>query len=32
MVVIGIPETKTRGLGTVGCAWPPCAQSIIAPT
>ena len=25
IVAIGIPETKTVGLGTVGIAWPPCA-------
>ena len=26
MVAIGMPDTNTRGLGTVGIACPPCAQ------
>src|SRR5258706_11002137 len=32
MVTVGWPITVTRGLGTVGCAWPPCEQSTVAPT
>jgi hypothetical protein len=31
MVAIGIPETKTHGLGTVGTACPPWAQVTTAP-
>lgn len=31
MVATGIPLTDTRGLGTVGVAWPACAQSTVAP-
>jgi hypothetical protein len=31
MVVMGIPETKTQVLGTVGMAWPPCAHVTTAP-
>jgi hypothetical protein len=31
MVAIGIPETNTMGLGTVGIACPPCAQMTVAP-
>src|SRR5262245_33841720 len=30
-VMIGCPPTFTRGLGTVGCAWPACAHSTVAP-
>ena len=29
---MGIPDTKTRGLGTVGIACPPCAHRTVAPT
>src|SRR5438552_13874507 len=32
MVTVGWPPTVTRGLGTVGCACPPCAQVTVAPT
>src|SRR5580765_7530250 len=32
MVAIGMPETKTNGLGTVGTACPPCAHITVAPT
>ena len=32
IVTVGWPLTSTRGFGTVGCAWPPCAQSTVAPT
>src|SRR5713101_8334688 len=32
MVTVGCPVTVTRGLGTVGCACPPCAHSTVAPT
>src|SRR5689334_17361040 len=32
MVTVGMPLTVTRGLGTVGCAWPACEQSTVAPT
>src|ERR1700722_4325178 len=32
MVAMGIPDTRTRGLGTVGSACPPCAHSTVAPT
>jgi hypothetical protein len=32
MVVMGMPETSTRGLGTVGIACPPCEHSTVAPT
>ena len=32
MVAIGIPDTITNGLGTVGMAMPPCAQVTTAPT
>jgi len=32
IVAIGIPDTVTRALGTVGRACPPCAQSTVAPT
>src|SRR4051794_29120186 len=32
MVAAGMPDTNTRGLGTVGTAWPPCAHSTVAPT
>jgi hypothetical protein len=32
IVVAGMPETITRGLGTVGTAWPPCEHSTVAPT
>jgi len=31
MVAIGIPETKTHGLGTVGTACPPWAHVTTAP-
>src|SRR5580693_1892294 len=31
MVAIGMPETMTRGLGTVGIACPPCAHITVAP-
>ena len=31
-VVVGMPLTSTRGLGVVGWAWPPWAQSTVAPT
>jgi hypothetical protein len=31
MVVIGVPETVTRGLGAVGVAWPPCEHITTAP-
>jgi hypothetical protein len=32
IVTIGIPDTNTVGLGTVGVATPPCAQETTAPT
>jgi hypothetical protein len=32
MVVVGWPLTSTRGLGAVGCAWPPCEHNTDAPT
>jgi hypothetical protein len=32
MVAIGIPETSTRGLGTVGIACPPWEHKTVAPT
>jgi hypothetical protein len=32
MVVMGMPETKTRGTGAVGWAWPAWAQRTMAPT
>lgn len=32
IVVAGIPATRTRGLGTVGIAWPPWEHSTVAPT
>jgi hypothetical protein len=31
MVAMGMPETMTRALGTVGNACPPCAHIIVAP-
>ena len=31
MVAMGMLETSTRGLGTVGTAWPPCEHSTVAP-
>src|SRR5207244_12891079 len=31
-VETGIPLTRTRGLGEVGWAWPPCMQVTTAPT
>lgn len=31
MVAMGMPETNTRGLGTVGMACPPCAHKTVAP-
>ena len=31
IVTVGWPPTSTRGLGTVGCACPPWAQSTVAP-
>jgi hypothetical protein len=31
MVAIGMPDTMTCGLGTVGSAWPPCAHITTAP-
>src|ERR1700722_20304853 len=30
-VAIGIPDTSTIGLGTVGIACPPCAHNTVAP-
>jgi hypothetical protein len=32
IVAMGMPETKTQVLGTVGMAWPPCAQVTTAPS
>jgi hypothetical protein len=32
IVAMGMPETNTHGLGTVGIAMPPCAQVTTAPT
>ncbi len=32
IVATGMPDTNTRGLGTVGTACPPCEQSTVAPT
>jgi hypothetical protein len=32
MVAMGMPETITTGLGTVGMAWPPWEQRTVAPT
>src|SRR5271155_801957 len=32
MVTVGWPITVTRGLGTVGCAWPPWLHITVAPT
>jgi hypothetical protein len=32
MVAMGIPDTNTNGLGTVGTAMPPCAHVTTAPT
>ena len=31
-VTTGCPLTSTRGMGAVGCAWPPCAHITVAPT
>src|ERR1017187_9986261 len=31
MVAMGMPETSTTGLGTVGMAWPPWEQRTVAP-
>src|SRR5271169_3539235 len=31
IVAMGMPETKTVGLGAVGTAWPPCEQRTVAP-
>ena len=31
MVAMGMPETMTTGLGTVGTACPPCEHSTVAP-
>jgi hypothetical protein len=31
IVAIGIPDTSTHGLGTVGMACPPCAHITVAP-
>src|SRR5271170_241031 len=32
IVTVGCPITVTLGLGTVGCAWPPCEHITVAPT
>jgi hypothetical protein len=32
IVTVGMPFTVTRGLGTLGCAWPPCEHITVAPT
>lgn len=32
IVTIGCPETKTVGIGTTGCAWPPCEHKTCAPS
>jgi hypothetical protein len=31
MVAMGMPDTVTRGLGTVGMACPPCEHKTVAP-
>src|SRR5260370_29720020 len=31
MVAIGMPDTRTRGLGTMGTACPPCEHKTVAP-
>src|SRR6266446_3299269 len=32
IVTVASPRTVTRGLGTVGCACPPCEHNTVAPT